>query len=550
MLKSKKLKKLLSIIMASVFCMAAFSQSLYAAEPEYALKGTINSLQTIIDENVTWDGSATTGQIKIETHSNEGAIFTAYKLLDIKNENGMLKVTIPSDAKDFWNEYTGKNPATVDDIQDAIKAQGTDAAKSSSIVNAFVGFGGTKPAGITSSTVTGDRCKIDTTDFGFYAILQTGAPVNGYIASAPVLACLPMQETAGGTWLKEFTIVPKDDTISITKQVKATGDAGYLDETITNIDDTVTYEIVAELPEYGADIVNAGITYTLTDTLPDGVTIDDGTLEVLIEKKGEATFNDATTLATASYDPGTRTITVTVADYENDINKVYDKIKITYNAVLNEDAQIESTGNVNTATLKYSSKVGATETVTADAKVYTLGLDITKIDKNGGAALAGAEFEVYANAAGTGDPIKFVETTLPGGIQSYRVATQAEIDANIPELTTTIKVTDTEDANKGKLKLDGLNDATYYLKETKAPTGYNLPKDLFEVVVKPDNTNDYDAGVLQFDANRLSKEIENSTGIDLPVTGGIGTVIFTVVGLLLMAGAAYFLLFSRKRSTK
>ena len=565
MLKSKKLKRVFSIIMTSVFCMIAFAQTLYAEEFDYALKGTIDSALEIMEGSTKWT-TETSGQIDIDLQSDtgDGAIFTAYKLLDIENVNGMLKVTIPDGAKPFWNSYTGKTSgvdATVGDIKSKINGITGDAAKSSSIVDAFVPFA-TKPAEIPSTSVTAGKAQI-TTDFGFYAILQTGAPVNGYIASAPVLACLPMQDQDpdnNTTWLSEFTIVPKDDTISVTKKVHASDESDFKDETITNIGDTVTYEIIAELPEYGADIVNNGITYTLTDELPGGVTIDDGTLNVQIWKEGGASV-DKPSFATASYDPGNRTITLTVTDYANNINTQYDKIKITYEAVLNEDAVIEAegndNGNINTATLTYSSHGGETATTTADAKVYTMGLDIKKIGEgSGAAALAGAEFKVYKQADGTGDPIKFVETTVLNGIQSYRVATQDEITAGTG-ITEIIKVTDIDGENKGKLKLDGLDNTKYYFKETKAPSGYNLPKNLVEVDVQPtayteENHGDYNGTgtELAFDSNRLLKEITNTTGIDLPVTGGIGTVLFTIVGLLLMAGATYFLFFSRKRSTK
>ena len=564
MLKSKKLKRVFSIIMTSVFCMIAFAQTLYAEEFEYALKGTIDSALKIMEGATPWTASDNTGKINIKLRSaDEGAIFTAYKLLNIENVNGMLKVTIPDDAKPFWNSYTGKTSgvdATVGDIKNKIKLEGDAANQSSAIISKFLTFMGTssdtKPAEIPSTAVTEGKAQI-TTDFGFYAILQTGAPVDGYIASAPVLACLPMQDPADNTtWLSEFTIVPKDDTISVTKQVKATGDDDFKDETITNIGDTVTYEIIAELPEYGTDIVNNGITYTLTDELPSGVTIDEGTLKVTIERKGETTFGD-TTLATASYNSGNRTITLTVTDYANNINTQYDKIKITYNAVLNKDAVIEDSGNINTATLTYSSHGGETAIAKADAKVYTMGLDITKIDEGSKEALAGAEFEVYKTSDGSDAAIKFVEITGGDGVKRYRVATQAEIGDDSVAKVTTIKVTDTGDA-KGKLKLDGLDNTKYYFKETKAPSGYNLPKNLVEVVVQPTAYNDpadhgdynVDGKELAFDLNRLLKEITNTTGIDLPVTGGIGTVLFTIVGLLLMAGAAYFLFFSRKRSTK
>lgn len=545
--------------------MIAFAQTLYAEEFEYALKGTIDSALKIMEGATEWNASQMSGQIDIDLQSDSGngAIFTAYKLLNIENVNGMLKVTIPDDAKPFWNSYTGKASgvdATVGDIKNKIKLEGDAANQSSAIISKFLTFMGTssdtKPAEIPSTAVTEGKAQI-TTDFGFYAILQTGAPVDGYIASAPVLACLPMQDPDDNTtWLRTFTIVPKDDTISVTKKVHASDESDFKDETITNIGDTVTYEIIAELPEYGTDIVNNGITYTLTDELPSGVTIDEGTLKVTIERKGETTFGD-TTLATASYNSGNRTITLTVTDYANNINTQYDKIKITYNAVLNKDAVIEDSGNVNNVTLTYSSYVGQTETTTADAKVYTMGLDIKKIDETSKAALADAEFEVHKTSDGSDAAIQFVEITGEDGIKRYRVATQAEINDGSVKKVTTIKVTDTGDA-KGKLKLDGLDNTKYYFKETKAPSGYNLPKNLVEVDVQPtaytgaENHGDYNGTgtELDFDSNRLLKEITNTTGIDLPVTGGIGTVLFTIVGLLLMAGAAYFLFFSRKRSTK
>ena len=561
MLKSKKLKRVFSIIMTSVFCMIAFAQTLYA--DEYALKGTISSALELMKGATSWNTSNNTGKINIKLHSDaNGAIFTAYKLLNIANDgSGRLTVSIPTDAQAFWNEYTGKTSATVGDIKDEINSKKEAAEKSSDIINEFLSFMSTpdvtKPTGTPSDLAADGKTQI-TTAFGFYAILQTGAPDDGYIASAPVLACLPMQDPDNNTtWLSEFTIEPKDDTISVTKKVHASDESDFKDETITNIGDTVTYEIIAELPEYGADIINSGIKYTLEDKLPDGV-MKDGTVKIELEQKGTAVFTEDTTLATHTYTPAAAPnpakITVTFKDYKNDINKIYDKIKITYNAVLNKDAVIEGDGNINNVTLTYSSHGNQSKTTTADAKVYTLGLDITKVDKVGGAALTGAEFEVHKQRDGLDEAIKFVEITVEGGIKRYRVATQAEINDGSVEKVTTIKVTDTGDA-KGKFMLDGLNNTTYWFKETKAPKDYNLPSALFDIEVKPtaytdaENHGDYNGNgtELDFDDNRQDGSIQNSTGIDLPVTGGIGTILFTVIGLLLMAGTAYFLFFNRKK---
>ena len=399
-----------------------------------------------------------------------------------------------------------------------------------------------------------------------------------------------MQQTTGGTWLKSYTVEPKDDTISITKKVKAKDDDDtYKDETITNIGNTVSYEIIAELPTYGADIVNSGsgITYTIEDT-PDPVkdadtnalTLKSGTIKVYYTQNADKSTDTYAEIPTEAYnntitiENNKFTITLNKNYYANYINGNYTYLKITYDATLNENALTEGAkstvgdttygpGNNNTAKLTYSSYVDQTTTTTktttttAVAKVYTMGLDITKIEKDSSPikTLAGAEFEVYTDNPAT-NKVHFIETVSDGTTANhYRVATQAEIDDNVANLTTTIKVTNIGDST-GKLMIDGLNDTTYYLKETKEPTGYNLPTGLFEIEVAPttnvgDTKYDYslaNSAVLEFDGNRLSKNIENSTSIDLPVTGGMGTVIFTAIGLLLMAGAAYFLFRGKKSS--
>lgn len=560
MLTFKKIKKTLALVMALAFCLCALPTVITAEEPAYALNGTIKSLMTIIDTTPS-TGTDAEGEIHIQLRTGgTGAIFTAYKLLNIERDNttNMLKVSIPTtgDAQDFWNQYVKsvKNDftgdATIDDIKEAINRINEVSRKSSSIVDEFVKYSGRNFTKKESTEVASGKAQI-TTEFGFYAILQTGAPVNGHIASAPVLACLPMQQTTGGTWLSKYTVEPKDDTISITKKVKAKDDDDtYKDETITNIGNTVSYEIIAELPTYGADIVNSGITYTIEDPLPPGVTYTENSVSATLIKKNESGDVEVTSSIDPSYSNGKITLTIPASDYKTSINGTYYKIKITYSALLNGSAVVEGTGNINTATLTYSSYADQTTTTTAEAKVYTMGLDITKIEKGSvpKKTLAGAEFEVYTDAAGTeANRLSFIKTSGSDEIQRYRVATPGEAGA-----VTTIVVTDSTDDNKnGKLMIDGLNNTTYYLKETKAPTGYNPSPDLFIIKVEPTDTADYTNAtntVLAFDGNRLSRDIENSTGINLPVTGGMGTILFTAIGLLLMAGAAYFLFAKKKES--
>ena len=554
--------------MLAAMLLFAMSQSFSAEEPAYALSGTIDSLMKLTEGSTEWDPlTETTGKISIKlSQPAGGAEFTAYKLLKIENVDGMLQVSMEPSAQDFWNQYVDDNAvtrsgdATIANIKEAINKHVEKAEKSSSVVEAFVKFA-PKPTGTGTGPVIGASAEI-TTGFGFYVIQQTTAPDGGYIASAPVLACLPMQGPEGdpnaGKWLSSYTVVPKDDKVRITKQVKASDELPYSDETITEIGDTVSYEIIAKLPEYGYDIINSGITYQLVDTLPPALDYKaDPAVTVTFRKKGEVDFAPVAGY-TASYDNGTRELTFSISDYAAAINGRYEEVKITYSADLNGQATIEDAGNLNEAVLTYTAaKDEPAKTIKASAKVYTLGLDITKIEKGTTNALIGAEFEVHKNADGSDPAMQFIDITAsdPDGIQRYRVATSTEIADGSVAKVTTIKVTETNDANKGKLKIDGLNNATYYFKETKAPTGYNLPKDLFPVEVKPSDYVDAVKGdytdetktVLRFDSNRQSKDIENSTGINLPVTGGMGTILFTAIGLLLMAGAAYLLFGKKKR---
>ena len=132
----------------------------------------------------------------------------------------------------------------------------------------------------------------------------------------------------------------------------------------------------------------------------------------------------------------------------------------------------------------------------------------------------------------------------------YRTATQAEIDAG---KAVTIPYT----TEKGiKLEADKVTDANgvatfekyeandrkyaYYLVETKAPTGYNLLSNAVEVHFT-------DAEVAGTNGI-YTVEIENTSGIQLPITGGTGTVIFTIIGIALMVGAVMLFVVSRKKA--
>lgn len=203
---------------------------------------------------------------------------------------------------------------------------------------------------------------------------------------------------------------------------------------------------------------------------------------------------------------------------------------------------VNEAGNANTAYLDYSNDPYANpetwEGYESSTTVYSFDFDLTKVDKKTNDALAGAEFEVYSDAQLT-NKISFVGTN-----GNYKKADATQTD----EAVTTVAVNES-----GKLILEGLAAGTYYLKETKAPADYNIARDAFELTVK-DTDNDGVAenadNSARFENGLVTISIPNSNGFQLPTTGGMGTILFTVGGIALIALGAVMIVLIRKNSKK
>lgn len=148
----------------------------------------------------------------------------------------------------------------------------------------------------------------------------------------------------------------------------------------------------------------------------------------------------------------------------------------------------------------------------------------------------------------------------------YRPATAAEITAGTGIVTEM-------DANMGNdkntLSIRGLDVGSYYVKETKTPSGYYAPKGIFKLDLTAERnareslvkdlasggfteTKEADRALIQkkslnAEKNRYEADLLNSSTPVLPTTGGVGTVMFTVIGLLCMGAALWFFLFARRR---
>ena len=224
--------------------------------------------------------------------------------------------------------------------------------------------------------------------------------------------------------------------------------------------------------------------------------------------------------------------------------KGYEKVHIHYEAVLNENAVIVSAGNPNEAYLDYSNNPYDANSWNSKADkvtVYTYGIDVTKTNKNTTPTpLPGAEFELSRISGG--EALRFI----PSNEGVYRLAKEDEQSIG----TTVLEVGSANALNNmnGKLQLVGLDAGTYYLKETKAPAGYNKISTPIEITIAD---SDYDGGVEVGEEDLVNGlvpvTVQNSQGFELPTTGGIGTVLFTAVGVVLMGAGLVMFFLNRKR---
>jgi len=328
-------------------------------------------------------------------------------------------------------------------------------------------------------------------------------------------------------------ISAKASSPSITKEI-----AGGLKEDNADIGDKVSFELVAVIPSYPEHA--KAKKFVVSDKLSEGLTLVDNSLKiygvnsgksnVLIES-GFTKSRERSVNANDLYNPEDKIVSFAL-DFDYSTISEYESLKITYDALLNEKAVVGGIGNGNVALLDYSNNPYAADTYSTDGDettVYTYGMKISKVDEDTNEGLAGAEFTLSKD----GQNLFFV-----GANGVYHVAAAGE------EGNSTVVV----DGN-GQLTFNGLDAGIYSLTETKAPEGYVKLQNSVEILVEDADVN----GKVESDGKELSDgyvpvTVKNDKGFSLPVTGGMGTTLFNVAGIVLMgSGLLLIVAYFRKR---
>ena len=347
----------------------------------------------------------------------------------------------------------------------------------------------------------------------------------------------------------EDTIAPHGAT-----DEKKVGDFG--------IGDTVTYQLTSKVPDMTG---YTSYTFKFTDTLSKGLdlkailSVKVGSTELKAGKTGANTY-------ALSYDKTSRILTVTLNDFYNSYkNRVGETITVVYTATLNKDAVIGMNPNTNKAVVEYSNNPSTGGTGTSEPSivdVHTFDFTIFKYylkgaDKTG---LANAEFELYkANEAGDAADENAKINIVDEGNGVYRQATADE--AKVTGFTSAKIVSDDD----GKVLVKGLDAGSYYLRETKAPEGYNKLLSDIKIEIKPvyDETTgkltsysvDYTYNGTKTTGTAITSKdnspevaVENKTGAQLPSTGSKGALMVTLAGIVLFGALTASKAFGKKKA--
>ncbi len=471
--------------------------------------------------------SSNDGKITIN-NAVSGQTYTIYRILELEYDqtNNAYRYT----AVAAWNAFinTRSSDLKVDNATGTVTWVNSDKNNNSSAIQNFADAAGKWASDNTianngSQKASGSTVTFTDLPLGWYLVVSSLS--NGAICSI-------------GTTDKEVTINEKNGAPTVDKEVLEDSTNTYGKGNDADVGDTVTFRATIKVTD--GDPKN----YVLHDKMSDGLTFK-GITSVTRTNAGTSTsdtLNENThyTLkqgAGVTVDPN---CTFELAFKEN-VLKPNDVVVVEYTAVINEKAVIGSTGNPNEATLEYKDGTRGTSSST---KTYTWKIDI---------------YKYFQDSAGTKKPLKDATFVLYRQ-NSSNTPEYAKISADKIEWgTEKEQATPLTSDKEGKIAISRLDADTYYLEETKAPTGYNPLTSPIEIKIEHSTMNETSASAtitykqqgtedsatnITSTENRV--EVENKTGTTLPSTGGMGTTLFYVVGGGLMV-AAIVLLVTKKR---
>lgn len=500
--------------------------------------------------------AGTNGKITVTSTNPEfkDKTITVYQMFNETGTDGSERYELVDAWKDFFkaSEQDGGIELTVTDdekLSDAaytyVKKLGVDNAQAVSdfakkaaawaedhSIKGTTSTGATGPDGSRNYTA-----QVTNLSYGYYLVVpQTGSTPSTedpYKGRGTDAILVNVKSAEGATQVLKSTYPTVDKTVQV-------GDGNADDHASAQVGDTLTFTLTSKVPDTSE--YSDHYQFAFVDTLSDGLTFG-GIQSVKIDGTNVDAANYHATSPTGNggtlrIDFGTQK-TVDDGPIYN-AKELFDgkagkTITVVYTATLNENAEVAQ-DQTNSVHVEYSNNPGTTGTGSSnetETHQYTFEFELNKTD--GTTGLAGAVFELWDE---DNQPIQLVEVTDESEL-TYRAAKLA----TPPSTYETGAVTKVTTPESGTIHFVGLAEGTYTLHEVSAPEGYN------KVEVDPTVTisaNYRDDGTLEswtVNSNGQNPvEVVNKAGAILPGTGGMGTVVFTVVGVVVVAaGVAWYL---------
>ena len=539
-------------------------------------------------------GSATTGGLTVTLPAEENSDsvkLEIYRLIEVRTANGAALDTAQTTYQPVMPAFTWVNPVAewllgqneyenyvvvdtnTSDTQYAVAESFNDQVAAATLTTLYDKMANAIKQGTNlrltpvTAEVKPPQATITGLPMGQYLVLIE----NGIWVYRPSVANLTPTPGENGTWVLETpaVITPKATPPQLTKFIiddenHATNPRKEDNYSIT---DTVYFELETDVPVYPVNAINKG--YYISDTLPAGLTLNPNSIKVYgydVETKAETALvkNTAYTVGTVRPDSNQPECSF-VLNFVYEQIRGYEKIRVRFNTIMNQSVVLGTAGNINKAWLDYNNNPydAGWKTLEDDAKVYTYGLEILKVneqeDEEGKhPTLEGAEFTLKPAGTNTAK-IKFVKVVSQGSTIWYPSKDAAATEKLVSD-------------KDGLILIHGLDAGSYVLTETQAPPGHSLPADPNVTVTLTDawkgTVEDNKAGIdglLEIPAEQtadsgttppaptysyqdtISLTIVNTFGsVELPETGGSGTELFYVLGLSLCTAAAAAWLIRRK----
>ena len=540
----KMWKKVMTIILALVMTLG-LGTSVQAV--------TLSSGENTNSTNVTITGLP----------ADKTVTFATYQVIKTKFDTAANELTYQ--LTDWAKAVLATGGKTEDDvIKDISKltTTGTNTTEQDNIVNQLAAAASKTAYSAATWTVSSDKTTATANlPIGSYLVVASCTDMTFLNMLVSVNAKANTTDPNGWT-LEGKGAVLKGNPLSVDKKItgkKGTALQTPIDETTAAIGDTLSYTVTADVPHYPANATHT--TFKVKDT-PTNLEIKLNTVKVHgVQADGRETE------LTRNFSPeldGNGVLTVDMSErypalFCDDGAYPYATVKITYDAVLMESASI-ATGNTNKPALIYGTDpyTDSDEEIPGDGKqkVYTYGLNLTKKNSDN-AVLSNAVFSVKSGTT----KLKFIEDATAKG--TYTLAKDQESAGATDQLTTN---------DQGTFNIKGLDaNVEYVLEETKAPSGYfrnhgsvaftitpekntegKLTGAIKSVTAKDekgtalDNAGAWTCGINQNKTAYVAVTLKDTKIPFLPATGGMGTVIFTIVGDALMILAIVLFIRSRK----